>query len=60
MNDLEARAEHSDLESFCILENNEDSRFLKFFLTLNTTSLAVLYLCPFITLDACYCSSRYR
>jgi uncharacterized cysteine cluster protein YcgN (CxxCxxCC family) len=60
MYELGARIQEVDPESFLVLENTEDGRFSRFFLTPNATRLAVPYLRPFIALDACHCSSRYR
>jgi len=60
MNALGARIQEADPESFFVLENDKYSRFTRFFFTLNPTRLAVPHLRPFIALDDCHCSSRYR
>ena len=60
MYELGARIQEIDPESFLVLENTEDGRFLRSFLTPNATRLAVPYLRTFIALDTCHCSSRYR
>jgi hypothetical protein len=60
MNALGAKIQEVNPESFLVLENNEDNRFSRFFFTPNLIRLAVPYLRPFIALDACHCSSRYR
>jgi hypothetical protein len=60
MNDLGARIQDVDPQSFLVLESTNDARFSRFFFTPNALRLAVPHLRPFIALDACHCSSRYR
>jgi hypothetical protein len=60
MNDLGARIQEVDPESLLVLESTNDGRFSRFFFTPNAIRLAVPHLRPFIALDACHCSSRYR
>jgi hypothetical protein len=60
MHELGARTQEIDPGSFLVLENTEDGRFSRFYLTPNATILAVPYLQPSMALNACHCLSRYR